>query len=274
MNYQILTTMFRNRKGSWRQHSAFTLIELLVVIAIIAILATLLLPTLQKAKEMGKRSNCRGNLHQLGLALLMYGDENETRLPNLGVGNCPWDMDRWIANTLAAVAKPYTAGTVIVGSRKNIMYCPSFWDMNRNNWAWTGANYTYTYAFTGYIWLLSGARRIDPSWWVPSLKGCTQAGSTATSPPGRGFIPRVAETELVMDEVYYRGENPDPYNFCYAHSATLNFNFRTAHLDGCVPAGGNVLYLDGHVEWRPWSRMQHTPRATHQVGTCPYEYFW
>jgi prepilin-type N-terminal cleavage/methylation domain-containing protein len=43
MNYKIVTTMFCNRKGSWRQHSAFTLIELLVVIAIIAILPRYLL---------------------------------------------------------------------------------------------------------------------------------------------------------------------------------------------------------------------------------------
>jgi len=60
---------------------AFTLVELLVVIAVIATLAALLLPAFSRAKESGRATVCLGNLHQLGIALQLYAQENNNRLP-------------------------------------------------------------------------------------------------------------------------------------------------------------------------------------------------
>ncbi len=60
----------------------FTLIELLTVISVIGILAAMLLPALNTAREKGKRVGCLSNLHQIGLAMFLFASDNQNHLPS------------------------------------------------------------------------------------------------------------------------------------------------------------------------------------------------
>ncbi|MHC4167904.1 MAG: type II secretion system protein, partial [Planctomycetota bacterium] len=61
---------------------AFTLIELLVVIAIIALLLAILMPALQRVKEQAREQVCKSHLKSVGLAIIMYLDDNERAMPD------------------------------------------------------------------------------------------------------------------------------------------------------------------------------------------------
>ena len=101
-----------------RRRAGFTLIELLVVIAIIAILASLLLPGLARAKEQGRTARCISNVRQITMALSMYADDHVYYPPGRFAGSGPGAIRLWYQSLTPYLTK-WTNGTTV-------FRCPSF----------------------------------------------------------------------------------------------------------------------------------------------------
>ena len=101
VNLGLVKHQFQSRAkdGGLFVRAAFTLVELLVVIAVIAVLSSLLLPALAKAKAKGQAIYCFNNLKQLSLGWLVYAQDNNDRLAyNLGRGRDQTDARAWSAH--------------------------------------------------------------------------------------------------------------------------------------------------------------------------------
>jgi len=99
-----------------RRRGGFTMVELLTVISIIAILASILFPVFARAREKTRQMACRGNLHQIGMALQMYARDFDGRLPaehnNLRVLMLPY------VNGVTVFRCPSDGEPMLVGSTK------------------------------------------------------------------------------------------------------------------------------------------------------------
>ncbi len=115
-----------NMKKNILERKGFTLIELLVVIAIIAILASLLLPALAKAKEKAQQAGCRSNLKQVGLALALYTDDSGGLFPAITAYQVAGDVTSPSINWSKSLG-PYLKqqGATFTAKANKVFICPS-----------------------------------------------------------------------------------------------------------------------------------------------------
>jgi len=211
----------------------FTLIELLVVISIIAILAAMLLPALNSARDMARTSACGNNLKQLSLMLNMYcGDFNDTIIYNDTQG--PW--------ALKLVSLNYA-------TYKNLPVCPA-WAPFKCAYPTDSRGLYETYGLCGYSPQVSGWRVVSGS--VGAL--CTRKAE------------KPSEQLYAADSV-----NANTGATLYAKQSYMvwdgNFATNAALPHARHMSQARALYLDGHVEATPLNGFRKYTKNT-SYGIC------
>jgi prepilin-type N-terminal cleavage/methylation domain-containing protein/prepilin-type processing-associated H-X9-DG protein len=247
------------------QKRGFTLIELLVVIAIIALLLAILLPALRAVREQGRRAVCAQNEKNTGLGLFLYANDYDGKLPMNQVDRWLFDVSYWTTDIILRSG----------AFDRHIFYCPS-WKQRDNIIFWrygeglangtpesyptpepkTEATRKTYHRIMGYFWFIDYAGgRTNP----PMSPDNTAKKEWVRSVVDTKNAPAIVE--LIADVTASNGPDRNTSDFtrasggCYSRWQIYD---RSNHLKSATkPSGGNILFVDGHVQWRHFKDMEH-----------------
>jgi prepilin-type processing-associated H-X9-DG protein len=232
---------------------------ILVVVAIIGILAAILLPALAKGRESARRAACANNLKQMGLIMHMYANENKGRFPTIDnvKGNFMFEGDQVYPEYLTDVAVLGCPSDPGVKSAKTFRL--------RGNESHPGHSVgaphpdsvtSESYAYLGWavsseregLAALDAYRRASEGGLAMDLSVFEGEGNGGGSLIFRlsSDIERRIIHATPQDAILPRRDRPVPvYNATASSVIPIMWDWPSSH----VPAGANVLYLDGHVEF-------------------------
>lgn len=223
------------------RNRAFTLIELLVVIAIIAILASMLLPALAKAKARAKTARCLSNEKQIALGYLMYAGDNSDCLPVAGlvypggVSPVEWFMEisRYVAREVSSASRLSATNTVVA--------CPSarIDGVLATTDPFVGAygGYGHNWAYLGYI----GSSVWGAAYDRQKLNSVDKPSETAMNGDGLDPIPGASLGLYAFGYLYPPSKPPASIPTPFARHGK----------------GGNYAWADGHVSTTSWQVMSN-----------------
>lgn len=237
--------------ASTRSRPAFTLIELLVVIAVLALLISMLLPALGKAKAISKQLKCGVQLGQIASLTSQYGsDYKDLFPPHRSVKFNNQDADWWwgtLIYTNYTDAGLLTATQAVKDAHHQLFRCPSLIGPridHNTTWTWSFTAHKVGYGFNAF-WLgfspytMADSRAVD-NWW-----GRRDGRDLKTRPTFQ--IAQVVSPSRCL----FTGEtNPKPDG---KWSSTLWFPYIEATNEGVNVrhfSKGNVVFVDGHYESR------------------------